>query len=89
MGSPNVFVPLSAAAFREVDIIGVFRYANTYKAALELMGSGALKGMEKLITQRYRLEDCQEAFEALANGSDESGNMVIKAMIKAAEPSRM
>jgi cobalamin biosynthesis protein CobD/CbiB len=26
MGSPNVMLPLSAAACREVDLIGVFRY---------------------------------------------------------------
>jgi hypothetical protein len=28
MGTPNVMMPLSAAACREVDLIGVFRYVS-------------------------------------------------------------
>jgi L-iditol 2-dehydrogenase len=81
MGANVVYMPLAAAAFREVDILGVFRYANTYKAAIELMGSGALKGVDKLVTHRYKLDQCADAFSLVARGRDEKGNLVIKAMV--------
>lgn len=81
MGSRNVLLPLSAAALREVDIHGSFRYANTYPEALKLLASGKLHNIEKLITHRVPLEDTARAFELLARGKDEDGNMVIKIVI--------
>jgi L-iditol 2-dehydrogenase len=81
MGSPNIMLPLSTAALREVDIHGSFRYANTYPTALALLGSGKLKNVEKLITHRFPLEDTAHAFELLARGKDENGKMVLKIMI--------
>ncbi|KAF9225880.1 GroES-like protein [Gyrodon lividus] len=81
MGSRNVLLPLSAAALREVDIVGSFRYANTYPAALSLLASGKLSNIEKLITHRIQLQDTAGAFELLARGKDEDGNMVIKVII--------
>ncbi|KAG5641477.1 hypothetical protein DXG03_005117 [Asterophora parasitica] len=82
MGTRNVILPLSTAALREVDIQGSFRYANTYPAALELLSSGKLKNVEKLITHRFPLKDAQRAFDLLARGQDEDGNMVLKIMIE-------
>lgn len=81
MGTRNVMLPLSAAALREVDIQGSFRYANTYADALSLLASGELQGIGKLVTHRLNLEDTARAFELLARGKDEDGNMVIKVMI--------
>ncbi|EIW78462.1 GroES-like protein [Coniophora puteana RWD-64-598 SS2] len=81
MGSRNVMLPLSAAALREVDIQGSFRYANTYPEALSLLASGKLKNIEKLITHRIPLNDTARAFELLARGKDEDGNMVIKIIV--------
>jgi L-iditol 2-dehydrogenase len=37
MGSTTITAPLLSAATREVDIIGVFRYSNTYPEAIELL----------------------------------------------------
>lgn len=81
MGSRNVMLPLSAAATREVDIQGCFRYANTYPKALGLLSSGSLKNVEKLVTHRFALEESAHAFDLLAKGKDDNGNMVLKVMI--------
>ncbi|KAI0754230.1 GroES-like protein [Daedaleopsis nitida] len=82
MGSRNVTLPLSAAATREVDIHGSFRYAHTYPTALALLASGKLPGIEKIITHRFPLAETARAFELLARGRDDSGNMVLKVMVE-------
>ncbi|KAI0821925.1 GroES-like protein [Trametes gibbosa] len=83
MGSRNVMLPLSAAATREVDIHGSFRYAHTYPTALALLASGKLPGIEKIITHRFSLQDTARAFELLARGRDDEGRMVLKVMVGA------
>jgi len=81
MGTRNVMLPLSAAALREVDIHGSFRYANTYPTALALLSSGQLENVEKLVTHRFGLQDTQKAFEMLERGVDERGQLVLKIMV--------
>ena len=81
MGSRNVLLPLSTAALREVDIHGSFRYANTYPKAIELLCSGKLKNVEKLISHRMQLEDTAKAFNLLSRGKDDEGNMVLKIIV--------
>ncbi len=81
MGARNITLPLSAAALREVDIQGSFRYCNTYPSALSLLGSGRLPNIEKIITHRFPLEESARAFDLLAKGRDENGQMVLKVMI--------
>lgn len=81
MGSPNVMLPLSAAATREVDVQGCFRYANTYPTALALLASGKLENIEKLITHRFPLKETARAFDLLSRGKDDDGNMVLKVIV--------
>ncbi|KAH8105796.1 chaperonin 10-like protein [Phellopilus nigrolimitatus] len=81
MGARNVLLPISAAATREVDILGSFRYANTYPQALALLSAGALPNIDKLITHRFALEDAGAAFELLAKGADEHGRLALKVMV--------
>ena len=87
MGNPTQTLPLGAAALREVDIIGVFRYANCYPPAIAMFASGQLDGVaEALCTHRVKLEDGEKAFRLAANagleGEDE-GRVPVKVLITA------
>jgi L-iditol 2-dehydrogenase len=89
IGARNTSLPLSAAALREVDIQGSFRYANTYPEALALLASNKLQNLDKLVTHRFSLSSTAYAFDLLTRGVDERGNMVLKVMISTgAVPSR-
>lgn len=85
MGTPVQTLPLGAAALREVDIIGVFRYANCYPAAIALFASGKLDGIaEGLVTHRVRFQDGEKAFRLAANAAKEGedeGRVVVKVVV--------
>ena len=84
MGTPVLTLPISAAALREVDLVGVFRYANTYKEVIQLLSSRP-KGMpdlSTLITQRFKgMDRIEDAFNLAGKIKDESGNLVIKVVV--------
>jgi len=83
MGNPVMTLPISAAALREVDILGGFRYANTYALGIELLASGKLKGVEGLVTQRFvGLDNVREAFEMARRKTDEDGGLVVKVEVQ-------
>ncbi|KAL4798988.1 chaperonin 10-like protein [Aspergillus venezuelensis] len=84
MGNPVQTVPVGAAALREVDIIGVFRYDGyAYPAAIELMASGRMNVVEeKVVTHRVRLADGARAFNLAGAGVDERGEPVVKVVIE-------
>ncbi|PWY86833.1 GroES-like protein [Aspergillus heteromorphus CBS 117.55] len=84
MGNPVQTLPVGAAALREVDIIGVFRYDGyAYPAAIELMASGNLETVERLVvTHQIKLADGDRAFALAGKGVDEDGKPVIKVVIE-------
>jgi L-iditol 2-dehydrogenase len=83
MGTPIQTLPLSAAHLREVDIVGIFRYANTYPQALAMVASGRLKGIDGLVTHRIRgLERVGEAMETAIRGIGGDGELVLKVVIE-------
>lgn len=61
---PNPEVPFNVftIADGELDVFGIFRYANTYPKAVKLLSSG-IAPVEKLVTQRFNLEQAGEALE--------------------------
>ncbi|CZR50914.1 probable sorbitol dehydrogenase [Phialocephala subalpina] len=88
MGSPIQTLPISAAALREVDLVGVFRYANTYEDAIKLVSSGnpLLPDLTKLITQRFvGFEGIPNAFAMAGRVKDDEGNLVLKVLVDTTE----
>lgn len=82
MGTPNPYLPLSSAAMREVDLVGVFRYANTWPDALRLLASKTMIGIEDvMVTQRFHLEETAEAFKVLSGSARKPGETVLKIMV--------
>jgi L-iditol 2-dehydrogenase len=63
----SLSVPVFEAADREIDIIGIFRYANCYKKAMNLLASKqiSLKGM---VTHHFSIDEISEAFEVAETG---------------------
>lgn len=68
-GPPEVKLPLISALMREVDIRGVFRYANDYSAALALVSSGKAK-VKRLVTHHFDITETADAFKASRYGTD-------------------
>ncbi|KXX78823.1 Sorbitol dehydrogenase [Madurella mycetomatis] len=84
MGNPIQTLPISAAALREVDLVGVFRYAGTYPRVIELLASQnpRLPDFSKLITQRFDgMDSIPRAFDMAAKVRDGDGNLVLKVMV--------
>ncbi|XP_058085895.1 sorbitol dehydrogenase-like isoform X1 [Magnolia sinica] len=71
MGHSEMTVPLTPAAAREVDVIGIFRYKNTWPICLEFISSGKID-VKPLITHRFGFsqKEVEEAFETSARGGN-------------------
>jgi L-iditol 2-dehydrogenase len=85
MGNPIQTLPISAAALREVDLVGVFRYANTYEEAIKIVSSGnpLLPDLSTLVTQRYRgFENIPDAFAMASRVKDDEGKLVLKVLVE-------
>lgn len=64
MGKPLHEISLGAAAVKEVDIISVWRYANTFSTAIKLLDSGKID-VGSLISHEIDLMDARDAFEMI------------------------
>lgn len=94
MGTPIQTLPLSVAHLREIDILGVFRYANTYATGIRLLaaqgmakggigGGMALPSLDEMVTHRFKgLESAGEAFELAGRKKDAEGRLVVKVVIE-------
>ncbi|GAQ80199.1 Sorbitol dehydrogenase [Klebsormidium nitens] len=71
MGHTEMTLPLTPAAAREVDVVGVFRYRNTYPLCIELLES-KLVDVKPLITHRFGFSDAdvKKAFDTSAKGGE-------------------
>ncbi|GJN04175.1 hypothetical protein PR202_ga21699 [Eleusine coracana subsp. coracana] len=71
LGHNEMTVPLTSAAIREVDVVGIFRYKDTWPLCIEFLRSGKVD-VKPLITHRFGFsqQDVEEAFEVSARGRD-------------------
>ena len=93
MGTPVQTLPLSVAHLREIDILGIFRYANTYRTGIQLLcaqklgvtGAGfTLPNLDDMVTHRFKgLGNAKGAFELASRTSDDDGHLVLKVVIEA------
>ena len=91
MGTPIQTLPMSVAHLREVDILGIFRYANTYATGIRLLcsrgiGAGgiALPSLDDMVTHRFKGFDAAKgAFELASRTVDDEGKLVLKVVIEA------
>ncbi|KAI9832781.1 MAG: hypothetical protein M1819_004001 [Sarea resinae] len=83
MGTPIQTLPLSAAHLREVDILGIFRYANTYATGIKILSAGVLPALDQMVTHRFHgLAEVGNALELAAATVDERGERVGKVVIE-------
>lgn len=73
---PEVPFDISHVIDSEIDVKGVFRYANTYPAAIQTLSHSNID-IEQIITHKFALEDIKEAVEIARTQKDTS----IKVMI--------
>ncbi|CAL5343931.1 L-idonate 5-dehydrogenase-like isoform X1 [Camellia sinensis] len=71
MGQSEMTLPLTPTAGREIDVIGIFRYRNTWPLCIEFLRSGKID-VKPLITHRFEFiqEQVEEAFETSARGGN-------------------
>jgi L-iditol 2-dehydrogenase len=84
MGTPVYNLPVSAAALREVDICGVFRYVNAYPTAIDVILKNPSDGpaFKSLLTHHFNgLDTAEEALAMASRKQDDDGNPVIKVVI--------
>ncbi|MCU1582038.1 MAG: NAD(P)-dependent alcohol dehydrogenase [Microbacteriaceae bacterium] len=63
MGTDDAALPVSRIQARELTLTGVFRYANTWPLAIELVASGRVD-LDSLVTGRFGLEQVEDALRA-------------------------
>lgn len=91
MGTPNHLLPISDASAREIDIIPVWRYANCYPAAIEIMQKSKedsnVPNVGLILTLRFEgLRAVPSALECACRSTDDMGNMVIKVVVNITDP---
>lgn len=74
--SNQIAIDVPTLVDKELDIFGVFRYANTYPAAIRVLQSGRYD-VEQIITQRFPLTDIAAACEVARLNKDESVKVMI------------
>ena len=63
MGAGDYALPIGYIQFMEITVTGVFRYTDTWPAAVHLVSSGAVD-LDSLVPGRYDLEHVADALDS-------------------------
>lgn len=78
MGKENVVFPITTACIRALNIKGSIRYTTgVYPAAVDLVASGKVD-VKRLITNRYKFQEAEQAFELVKAGKEGVFKVVIE-----------
>ncbi|KAK9234932.1 chaperonin 10-like protein [Lipomyces kononenkoae] len=77
VGAATQSIPFMISSVNEIDLRFQYRYANQWPRAIRIMNGGLVEGIEKIITQRFGLEDGVKAFETAADPTSDNVKVVI------------
>lgn len=63
LGNPQMTLPIEHIQNTEVTVTGIFRYADTWRAAIHLVASGQVD-LDSLVTGKFDLENAAAALDA-------------------------
>jgi L-iditol 2-dehydrogenase len=66
MGATEIPLPIPVIQNRELVVTGIFRYANTWPTAIELVRSGKVD-LDGMVTGHFGLDDVEAALESTAD----------------------
>ena len=66
LGSDDMNLPVSYIQNNEIIVTGVFRYANTWPIAIDLVASGKVN-LDAIVTHHFGLTDVEDGLRATAN----------------------
>jgi L-iditol 2-dehydrogenase len=66
MGATEIPLPIPVIQSRELVVTGIFRYANTWPTAIELVRSGKVD-LDGMVTGHFGLDDVEAALESTAD----------------------
>ncbi len=84
MGQDEMKLRMAEASIKEIDVVGVFRYANTYPMAIELISSGKVNVLPlvshyiDVSGSRFTSEALKRGFELSAKGGRATKVMFIQ-----------
>ncbi|KAH8817133.1 chaperonin 10-like protein [Xylogone sp. PMI_703] len=76
MGTPIQNLNIGFAAVHEVDLLGIWRYANTFGTAIELMRTGQID-LNPMVTHTFDLEKVSDALKFVLSRPDNLVKCVI------------
>ncbi|MEU4016983.1 NAD(P)-dependent alcohol dehydrogenase [Microbacterium sp. NPDC028030] len=68
MGADEIALPVSTIQNRELVVTGIFRYANTWPTAIQLVASGAVD-LDALVTGSFGIREVREALDSASHPS--------------------
>lgn len=69
-------ININEVSSKELDLLGIFRYANVYKKSIDLLAKGKID-LKTLITHHFSLEKTQEALEFADKNKDKCIKVIV------------